>query len=88
MISVVHNETLKAIELHLDINGADLLIQTLQKLKLKGDGNHLHISATNDDSGVCTESPYQEKDVYGQLVLNLLPSEAWEDMKAYNSNRR
>jgi hypothetical protein len=80
MISVVHNEVLKGIEIHLDTKGADLLIETLQKLKLQG--NHLHVYATNDDAGVSMKSPYQEKTVYGELVLNLLPSEAWDDIRS------
>jgi len=78
MISIVYNETLKAIEIHLDIKGADLLIRKLEHLK-SAEG-HVHLHATNDDRGVCLESPYQEKEVYDELVLNLLPSEAWEEM--------
>lgn len=80
MISIVYNETLKAIEIHLDIKGADLIIQKLEHLK--SEEGHLHLYATNDDRGVSTKSPYQEKEVYGELVLNLLPSEAWEDMES------
>jgi hypothetical protein len=80
MISVVHNEVLKAIEIYLDTEGADLLIQTLEKLKSKG--GHLHLYATNDNRGVSTKSPYQQRAVYRQLVLDLLPSEAWEDMRS------
>ena len=77
MISIVYNETLKSIEMHLDARGADLLIQTLQNLKSKGD--HLHLYATNDDLGISMKSPYRESKVFGELILNLLPSEAWED---------
>jgi hypothetical protein len=77
MISIVYNETLKGIEMHLDAKGADLLIQTLQNLKSKGD--HVHLYATNDDLGVSTKSPYLENKVFGELILNMLPSEAWED---------
>ena len=33
MISIDYNETLKAIEIHLDIKGADLPIQKLERLK-------------------------------------------------------
>jgi hypothetical protein len=78
MISIVHNQTQNAIEIHLDTKGADLLIEKLQHLK-SAEG-HLHLYATNDDGGVSTRSPYQEKTVYGQLILNLLPSDAWEDL--------
>lgn len=78
MISVVYNEVLKAIEVHLDEKGVDLLIRTLEELKPKGD--HLHLYPTNDDRGLSTRSPYQEAQVYGEPVLNLLPSEAWDDM--------
>ena len=79
MISIVYNEVLKAIEIYLDTKGADLLIQTLERLKSEGD--HVHLGATNDDAGLCTQSPYEEEKVYGQLVLDLLPSSAWEDMR-------
>ncbi|WKA28382.1 hypothetical protein [Bradyrhizobium roseum] len=77
MISIVYNETLKGIEVYLDAKGADLLIRTLQNLKSKGD--HLHLRATNDDLGVSTRSPYRESQVFGELILTILPSEAWED---------
>ena len=79
MISIVYNKILRAIEIHLDTKGADLLIRTLERLKSEGD--HVHLYATNDDAGVSTQSPYEEEKVYGELVLNLLPSEAWEDMR-------
>jgi hypothetical protein len=75
---MVYNETLRAIQIHLDTKGADLLIKKLEHLK-SAEG-HVHLYTTNDDRGVCARSPYQEKEVYGELVLNLLPSEAWEDM--------
>ena len=78
MISIVYNETQKAIEIHLDNKGADLLIQKLEQLK-SAEG-HLHLYATNDDRGVSTASPYQEKEVYTELILNLIPADAWEDM--------
>jgi hypothetical protein len=80
VISIVHNETLDAIEIYLDSKGADLLIATLEKLK--SDGGHLHLYATNDDLGVSTVSPYREKTVYGELVVDILPSEAWESPEA------
>lgn len=76
MISIVYNETLAGIEMHLDAKGADLLIQTLQNLKSM---NHIHLYATNDDLGVSTKSPYLESKVFGELILNMLPSEAWDD---------
>jgi hypothetical protein len=59
LISIVYNETLKAIEIHLDIKGADLPIQKLERLK--SEEGHLHLYATNDDRGVSPQSPYQEK---------------------------
>lgn len=77
MISIGYNETQKAIEIHLDVKGADLLMHKLEQLK-SGHG-HLHLYATNDDRGVSMKSPYQEKVVYGELILNLLPPDAWED---------
>ena len=80
MISIVYNETQKAIEIYLDIKGADLLIRKLEHLK--SEDGHTHLYATNDDRGVSTRSPYQEKEVYGELILDLLPSEAWEDMES------
>lgn len=78
MISIVHNETQNAIEIHLDTKGADLLVQKL--LDLKSSEGHVHLYATGNDRGVSTKSPYREKTVYGELVLNLLPSDAWEDL--------
>jgi hypothetical protein len=78
MISIVHNQTQKAIEIHLDVKGADLLVKKLEYLKLQG--AHLHLYATNDDRGVSMRSPYQEKVVYGELILNMLPSDAWDDL--------
>ena len=80
MISVVYNETQKAIEMHLDNKGADLLIQMLEQLK--SEGGHLHLYATNDDRGVSTASPYREKQVYTELIFNMIPLDAWEDMRA------
>jgi hypothetical protein len=78
MISIVHNQTQKAIEIHLDVKGADLLVKKLEYLKLQGD--HIHLYATNDDRGVSTRSPYQENVVYTELILNMLPSDAWDDL--------
>jgi hypothetical protein len=78
MISIVYNEIQRAIEIHLDTKGADLLIRKLQHLR-SAEG-HVHLYSTDDDRGLCTKSPYQEKEVYGELILNLLPSDAWEDM--------
>jgi hypothetical protein len=77
MISVIYNETNKAIEMHLDLKGLDRLIETLQNLKSNGD--HLHLYATDNDRGLATWSPYDEKLVYTELILNLLPAEAWSD---------
>lgn len=74
MISIV--ETRAGIEMLLDAKGADLLIQRLQNLKSM---DHIHLYATNDDLGVSTRSPYGESKVFGELILNMLPSEAWED---------
>ena len=80
MISIVYNKTQGCIEIHLDTKGADLIIQKLEHLK-SADG-HVHLYATNDDHGVCLESPYREETVYNELILNLLPSEAWEEMNS------
>jgi hypothetical protein len=80
MISIVHNEVLNAVEIYMDINGANLLIATLERLKAKG--GHIHLYATDDDTGVSMESPYQEKTVYPEIVVDLLPPEAWEEMKS------
>jgi hypothetical protein len=77
MISIVDNETQKAIEIFLDEKGADLLINTLYKLKAQGD--HLHLYATNDDRGVSMKSPYPFNLLFGELILTMLPSEAWSD---------
>lgn len=63
--------------MHLDSKGLDQLIDTLQKLKSNGD--HLHLYATNDDRGIATWSPYSENIIYTELILNLLPTEAWDD---------
>lgn len=76
MISVVHNETLNAIDIQLEKRGVDLLMQRFQELKRTED--HVHIYATNDDSGLSLESPYRERQVFGELILNLLPPEAWD----------
>jgi hypothetical protein len=78
MISIVHNQTQNAIEILLDVKGANLLIKKLEDLKLQG--AHLHLYATNDDRGVSTRSPYQQKVVYGELILNMLSSDAWDDL--------
>jgi hypothetical protein len=82
MITIVHNQVANAIEIHLDVRGVDLLIEKLQRLKQGADQgmDHLHLHATNDDRGLSTRSPYREEMVYGELILNLLTSEAWEDM--------
>ena len=80
MISIVHNEVLNAVEIFMDTKGADLLIATLEKLKTKE--GHFHLYATDDDRGVSRECPYPSKTVYPELVLDFLPSEAWEDMKS------
>jgi hypothetical protein len=77
MISIVHNQVLNAIEIYLDTKGADLMIETLKKLKISGD--HLHLYASNDDNGVSMRSPYQEDVTYGEIILNLLPSDAWDE---------
>jgi hypothetical protein len=46
MISIVRNETQKAIEIHLDAKDADLLIKKLEHLKSVA--GHLHLYATNN----------------------------------------
>ncbi len=76
MISIVYNDVVKAIEIMMDTKGAALLIQTLQALQ-KFD--HLHLYATNDDQGLSVISPYQEETVYTELILDLLPADAWHD---------
>lgn len=77
MISVVHNEIQKAIQIDLDEKGVELLMKTLQWLK-RGETDHCHIYATNDDNGLSMDPPYRDNVVFGELILNLLPSEAWE----------
>jgi hypothetical protein len=37
MISIAHNQMFNTIEMHLDAKGADLLIEKLLNLKLRGD---------------------------------------------------
>ena len=75
MISVTHNSVLNALEVYCDSAGATLLINELQKLI---DGkDHVHLHATDDDSGLSITSPYGETPVYREVVLNLLPTEAW-----------
>jgi hypothetical protein len=78
MISVVHNEIQKGIEIFLDDAGVELLIKKLQTLKKSG---HLHLYGTSDDSGLCMKSPYNNEEVFGQLILTTLPSDAWDDIK-------
>ena len=78
MISIVHNQTLNAIEIYVDAKGVDLLMEKLRDLKSRGD--HLHLYATNDDRGLTARSPYGEESVSGELVLNMLPSDAWKDL--------
>jgi hypothetical protein len=58
MISIVHNETVKAVEIYLDHKGVDVLIEKLQELK--SSGNHLHLYVTNDERGLSAKSPYGE----------------------------
>jgi hypothetical protein len=77
MISVVYNEVNQSIDIFLDAKGAELLIGKLQDLK-SGAG-HAHLYPTDDDQGVSMTSPYKEAKVYSELVLTMLPSEAWED---------
>jgi hypothetical protein len=77
MISIVHNETVKAVEIYLDHKGVDVLIEKLQELK--SSGNHLHLYVTNDERGLSAKSPYGESVVYEELILDLLPAEAWTD---------
>lgn len=79
MITVVLNETLQAVEFLIDEKGVDLLIKRLRQLK--ADGDHVHVCATNNDCGVSTISPYGHDVVFGEVVLNLLPSDAWEDAR-------
>jgi hypothetical protein len=76
MISIVHNEIQNAIEIHLDGKGIDLLMMRLEELKRNGD--HVHIYGANDDTGVSLDSPYRENASFGELILNLLPSDAWK----------
>jgi hypothetical protein len=77
MISIIYNKVQRGIEFHLDTKGIDLLIETLRELKSNGD--HLHLYCTNDDRGLSVTSPYNEKTVYTELILNLLPGEAWNE---------
>jgi hypothetical protein len=76
MISVVHNHVLNAIQIQLDVKGADLLIDKLQTLKSRQELGHVHLYATNDDRGLSTGSPYRDDVVYGELILDLLPPDA------------
>lgn len=82
MISVVYNEIQKGIEIFMDDKGADLLIKKLQTLKSLGENEHLHIYGTDDDGGLCMKSPYGEDQVFGELILDLLPSDAFGDRSA------
>jgi hypothetical protein len=75
MISIVYNEIQRAVEMYLDLKGVDLLIKKLEELKL--DGDHIHLYATNDDQGLSVNSPYKEDVRYNELILDLLPSDAW-----------
>lgn len=78
MITIVYNNVLRSIDIMLDAKGADLLIQKLQNLKAADQG-HAHVYATDDDTGLATWSPYGHEEVYGELVLDILSSEAWKD---------
>jgi hypothetical protein len=69
MISVVHNEIARAVEIYLDLKGVDLLIEKLQQLKL--DDDHLHLYATDGDHGLSMKSPYREIIVSGQLIYSV-----------------
>jgi hypothetical protein len=77
MITISYNEVQRSVDFHLDLKGIDLLIETLEALK--SDGDHLHLYCTNDDKGLSMTSPYKAKTIYTELILNLLPSEAWSD---------
>jgi pyruvate kinase len=79
MITIVENEVQKAVEIMLDEKGIELLIKKLGQFKSEND--HLHLYATNDDTGVSTRSPYPCDKVFGELILQRLPSEAWEDQE-------
>ena len=76
MISIVHNEVQKAIEIEADDAGIALLIATLSALR---ENEHAHIRLTNDASGLSSVSPYYGAAVMGELILCRLPSEAWTD---------
>ena len=78
MISVIQDDNSKNVVFHLDLEGVDLLVRRL--LHLKEEGDHVHIYATNDSDGLSMKSPYGEKAVFGKVILNLLPSEAWDVM--------
>lgn len=68
MISVEWNATLKAVTLHLDKEGVQVLKQRLDDLL--SDGDHLHLQLGDDltDTGVMNA-------VFGELVLQLCPSD-------------
>ncbi|MCB1537185.1 MAG: hypothetical protein KDJ44_21380 [Rhodoblastus sp.] len=76
MISIVHDAPANKVTVLLDESAADLLIETLQKLKSLG--GHLHLDASEDDRGdLALVSPYRHPVVVDELELNLLDPEAW-----------
>ncbi|MFA5120654.1 hypothetical protein [Zavarzinia sp.] len=77
MITVVHNQVQDAIEVHLDERGAGLLIARLKELLAGGD--HAHVYLTEDDAGLSSKAPYGEGQVYREIIINLLPAEAWTE---------
>jgi hypothetical protein len=62
MVVVAYNETLKAIDLMVDEQGADLLIQRLTKIKERSVSSHTHIDCE-------MQSPYGHETVYPEIVL-------------------
>jgi hypothetical protein len=77
MMTVVLNETQKAVEIFMDEKGIDLLVKALTILRTSGD--HLHLYTTNNDDGLSNISPYRNEVTFRQLIVTALPPDAWSD---------
>jgi hypothetical protein len=58
-MTIVYNKVSDAIDFYMDNAGIDLLIGTLQSLKV--DGNHLHLYAAGKDRGLSISRPMARK---------------------------
>ena len=75
MITVELNKINNSIDFSMDRAGINLLLDKLNELK--SEYEHVHIYATGDNRGLSLKAIHVGSEVFGEIILELCPSEDW-----------